>query len=489
MKILFATSEIYPFVKTGGLADVCGALPPVLHQLGAEVRLFLPGYDAILKNLKHPCQIAKYNGIGTIQDARILFGILEHPDGHFPPTPAYVFDSPQLFAARHPYIDEHGRDWTDNHIRFGAFCHAAANLVHYDPLWRADLIHGHDWQCGLIPLYSQRLASPPAGRIPKFLFTIHNIAYQGLFDNWHMVGLGLSWDDFTPTGLEFFDRISFLKAGINYADYVTTVSPTYAREICETELGCGLQGVLKNRRDHLCGILNGIDTQVWDPAHDPYITKNYSFDTITKKIDNRKSLIKEFDLRIPTDRPLFGIISRLTPQKGFDLVLKITPQLIAEKCALIVLGNGDKDLESGFLALQEQFPHQVKIINAYNEIFAHKIHAGADCILMPSRMEPCGLVQLYAMRYGTPPLVRDTGGLADSVDAYQAHDNNSPITATGFKFYRDDAIDLLKSCQTVIQSFAVPKVWKALCINAMRADFSWDISARAYLDLYKKLVG
>lgn len=490
MKILFASSEIYPFVKTGGLADVCGALPHVLHQLGADVRLFLPGYDQILPHLKYPCQITKYEGLAGIRDARILFGVLDHPNGQFSAIPTYVLDCPELFSGRHPYIDSQGHDWTDNYWRFGVFSHAAAHLSQYDPIWQADIIHGHDWQCGLIPIYLQKLRSLYAGEfsVPKFLFTIHNIAYQGLFYKEHILALGLSWDDFTPKGLEFYDQISYLKAGINYADLITTVSPTYAKEICDTDLGCGLQGILKARREYVHGILNGIDTEVWDPFSDSLISKNYSSENIIKKVSNREDLVKQFDLLVPTDRPLFGIVSRLTPQKGFDLVLAIAPQLIAEKCAFVVLGNGDKDLEDGFFKLQSQFPNQVKIINQYNENFAHKIHAGADCILMPSRMEPCGLVQLYAMRYGTPPLVRNTGGLADSVTAYNADASSSLLHANGFKFYTDDALSLLKAAQDVIAAFASPKIWKTLCINAMKQDFSWGQSAKTYMDLYQKII-
>ncbi|MGM0422099.1 MAG: glycogen synthase GlgA, partial [Pseudomonadota bacterium] len=352
----------------------------------------------------------------------------------------------------------------------------AADLHLYDPDWRADILHSHDWQGGLAPLYSQL---SPQKTPPKTVLTIHNIAYQGLFSAQHLAGLGLPMEFYKAEGVEYYQKIGFLKAGIFYADQITTVSPRYAAEIQTADFGCGLEGLLAHRRHSLTGIVNGIDTDIWSPETDPELPDNFSARRLGGKKKNRQALIKEFGLDQKQNGPLFTVISRMSPQKGLDLIIDVLPFILAKGGQVIVLGSGDQKLEAAYQALARKHPGQIAVSTAYDEALAHRLIGGADALLMPSLFEPCGLVQLYALTYGTIPVVRATGGLADTVQ-----DN-----ITGFTFQQPGAAALQSCLERVFASYTAPDKWQALMQNAMAEDFSWTSSAAAYADLYHHLLG
>ena len=474
MRVLFVASECAPFVKTGGLADVVGAVPKALATLGVDVRVMLPAYSAMAELVK---------GAKTVKKIKNLHGgparlVALRSQG----LDLLLLDAPHLFDRQGSiYLGPDGTDWPDNHLRFGGFSQVAAKIAR-DGVdgWCPDVVHAHDWQAGLVPAYLKANAKAA----PACVLTIHNIAFQGLCDPKDLGKLGLPIEIFTPEGLEFWGNVNFLKAGIVYSDKITTVSPTYAYELMQPEFGMGLEGVLQSRGSDLTGILNGIDLDTWNPETDPDLITNYSVRALAKKRANRAEIEKRFDLLPNPDAPLFCVVSRLTEQKGLDLLLDVLPGLVDCGARLAVLGSGDKKLEAGFIAATKSHAGSVGAVIGYDEALSHLMQGGSDAILIPSRFEPCGLTQLYGLRYGTIPVVARTGGLADTViDANEAAIADN--CGTGVQFSPVNASGLYQAILRTCDLFAQPKMWAAMQRRAMRQQLGWDRSARAYLDLYE----
>jgi starch synthase len=477
MKVLFVASECAPFVKTGGLADVIGAVPKALEPLGADVKILLPAYP----------QFSKLVGTGKVMlQIDELFGgpaklVAVKAEG----LSLLLLDAPRLYdRPGNIYLDENGQDWQDNHLRFGALCVVASRIAREGvKRWKPDILHAHDWQAGLIPLLVKmsEMSDPP-----KCVLTIHNIAFQGLF-HWSVKDLFAIPDQyFTPEGAEYWGQLSFLKAGLMFSDKISTVSPTYSRELLTEDFGMGLDGVLRSRADDLSGIINGIDLDVWDPATDPHLAFPYTRKNRDRKSKNRLALADRFQLSPRDDAPLFCVVSRLTEQKGLDLLLEVLPDLVARGAQLALLGSGQRDLEDGFRAAASQFAGDVGVVIGYDEALSHLMQGGSDAILVPSRFEPCGLTQLYGLRYGTLPVVARTGGLADTVvDADEAAITSKQ--ATGIQFSPIDADNLRQAIYRACDLFDRPKIWRSITGNAMRQSVGWDQSAPAYLDLYQSL--
>jgi starch synthase len=475
MRVLFAAAEIFPFVKTGGLGDVVAALPVALADHGMDVRLMLPGYSPVLAALERPrtlCRLPAYFGHN---DARIVFGALPNGLG------TYVLDAPHFYDRLAPYGDGTGRDWPDNHLRFAALSRAAADVCLYDESWTPHVIHGNDWHTGLVPAYlSWREKKRPASVI-----TIHNLAFQGLFPRAVLPQLRLHSQLSADRGHEFHDKVGFLKAGIYYADKISAVSPTYAREIQTPEFGCGLDSLLRARERDLCGILNGIDTAVWNPSDNPYLEAQYDVRTLEKKAANKRAVLRDYGFDSASrHEPLFAVVSRLTSQKGVDLLPEVLPPLLKRGLRLIVLGSGDPEIERKLLAFAKEYPKNVVVDIGYDERRAHRIQAGADALIAPSRFEPCGLVQLYAMRYGTLPIVRQTGGLADTV--VDAGRDFRAKRGTGFVFKNANATSLQKALARAMNAFRDMEAWRKMQRNAMTQDVGWAAAAKKYADLYKE---
>ncbi|MFQ5487966.1 MAG: glycogen synthase GlgA, partial [Gammaproteobacteria bacterium] len=442
--ILFVTSEVHPLIKTGGLADVSGSLPVALRTLRRDVRIILPGYRSAIANAGKLTEKTRFKIHGFDTPVTIL-------EGRLPGSRVVVWlvDSPPHFdRPGGPYNDETGRDWPDNAQRFTVFARAVEKIALDEAglHWQPDIVHCNDWQSGLVPA----LLAPRRPR-PATVFTIHNLAYQGLF----------SWDEFQTLHLpqtlwsmhamEFYGKFSFIKGGIVFADMISTVSPNYAREITTPEYGCGLEDLLKTRAERLAGILNGADYSQWNPAKDPHLKRTYNAYTIERKADNKAALQARFKLPSAPRTPLIGLIGRLVEQKGFDLLLAILPQLLQRQVQVIVLGSGDKSLEARLKRATMDHPRQLAAYIGYDEALAHQIEGGADMFLMPSRYEPCGLNQIYSLRYGTLPIVRRTGGLANTVvDASEK--NNANRTATGIVFDDGQDGDLLARTENLYDS-------------------------------------
>ena len=482
MRILFVTSEAHPLIKTGGLADVSGSLPAALRALDADVRILIPGYPAVLKKLVHVQHICSIENLPVVGKANLVMGNM--PDTG---VPVISIECPTLYERDGgPYINTKGFDWEDNPIRFGVLSKVAAILSDRNsPLknWLPDIVHCNDWQSGLTPAYMKLSYPSPA----KSVFSVHNLAFQGCYDASMVEKLSLPRSSFQINGLEFYGQLSFLKGGVFYADTLSTVSPTYAREIQTAEYGFGMQGLLDLRGHEIHGILNGIDVNEWNPATDPHLIKNYSGTRIAGKKAVKESLQKQFQLQIDANAPLLGVVSRLTYQKGLDLLLEIAPNLIKQGCQIVVLGSGETTLENSFKALAELNPARVAVTIGYNEPLSHQIMAGVDMFIMPSRFEPCGLNQLYGLRYGTPPIVTQTGGLADSVTDSNAI-TLSNNTATGFTMEEVSAQALEDSFFRALNYYSDAKIWRRIQRNAMNVDISWKHSAQAYLDLYTKIL-
>jgi len=480
VRILFATPELAPWVKSGGLGDVSAALPGALRAEGADVRVLVPAYPALLERFRDARSVIDLPRLGgALASARLLEA--RSAGG----APLYLIDCPEYYRrAGSAYQDAAGRDWEDNHLRFALLSRVAALLGEAQcPLsWRAQIIHCHDWPTGLAPAYlhyGQRAAAS--------VMTVHNLAFQGLYDAQLLDVLGLPRAAYSIEGVEYYGRVSFLKAGLFFADHLTTVSETYAREIQTEELGCGLGGLLRRRRDRLTGILNGIDTTVWDPATDPLIEARYDADHLVDKLANKLALRRELGLRVAADVPLLGCIGRLTHQKGLDVLAECMPQIAAVPAQLAILGTGETALEEGYRQLAREFPGMIAAVTTFDERLAHRIEAGADIYLMPSRFEPCGLNQMYSLRYGTPPVVRATGGLVDTVvPAMPA--TIASRTATGFAFDEPDAAALLRTVYRAIADWRDPVLWSQLQRTGMARDWSWRRSARKYLDLFRTLI-
>ncbi|MDD1607872.1 MAG: glycogen synthase GlgA [Methylococcaceae bacterium] len=475
-KILFVTSEAYPLIKTGGLGDVCSSLPKALTELGQDVRVLLPKYPSLktVGEVRFLCSLRIDNHPITIFETTI-------PDS---PVIAWLVDCPDLFnTLGNPYLDEQGLPWANNADRFTLFCRVAVEVamdkVNRD--WRPDIVHCNDWQSGLVPA----LLSLEIDR-PKTVFTIHNMAYQGLFPVQSIYSLNLPGQLWNPNGLEFYGMLSFIKGGIAYADRITTVSPSYALEIQTPAFGYGLEGLLAHRSDDLVGIINGIDTNEWNPETDPYIAQRYNVHSLHEKQFNKSELQRRVNLPVNEHVPLFGLISRLVEQKGIDMVIECLPDMVDLPMQLVLLGNGDKDFEQRLQNLAHLYPDKIVIIIDYDESLAHLIEAGADVFLMPSRFEPCGLNQMYSQRYGTIPVVRKTGGLADTVvDTLPETLNNN--SATGIVFKEANAGALLEAIKRTMLLYHNHDTWRQLQTNAMHRDFSWRSSAEQYIALYHSI--
>lgn len=476
MQILFVAPELHPYVKTGGLGDVAQALPVALSKAGLDVRVLVPGYRALLKRTQRTA-LAEINCPFLATTATITLVNGSHP-------PLMVLEHAAFYDRDGgPYQNAAGSDWPDNAERYALFCHAGAQLCGSASVlpWRADIVHCNDWQSGLVPAYL-KLRGETAS---KSVMTIHNLAFQGIFPSATLPRVGLPPATFSMQGVEFYGNLSFLKAGLVYADRITTVSRSYAAEIQQPELGFGLDGVLLERSSDLVGILNGIDTSEWNPANDATLPNHYDIDSLDAKRGNKRALQIELGLKVDAARPLLGMVSRIGEQKGSDLLVELLPQLLDRGVQLAVLGSGDKTLEQALLDAAARAPQQLAVGVGYNEGLAHRIEAGSDMFLMPSRFEPCGLNQMYSMRYGTPPIVHATGGLRDTVCDPMAAQLDE---ATGFAFDSPDAASLLAAVDRALALWRDPTTWRRIQRNGMQRDFSWQKSAEQYAELYRALL-
>ena len=481
MRVLHVAAEIFPLVKTGGLADVLGALPQALIKQGADVRLLLPGLPAIADAVLHQktvCEIGPAFGA-----ARVSLRLGQMPYTH---VPVYVVDAPYLYRrAGSPYQDSTGAEWGDNVLRFALLGWVAAHLAagELDADWVPHVMHAHDWHAAMGCAY---IAAHPPTQVAT-VFTVHNLAYQGLFPSGDFPLLGLPSRFMAASALEYHQQLSFMKAGLKFAQRITTVSPTYAREIATHEFGFGLDGVIRSRGSDVSGVLNGVDGEVWNPAKDTALPAPYSPAQPERKRLCKAALQAELGLDTRADAPVFGVVSRLTSQKGLDLVLAVLPGLLRRGGQLALQGTGDPTLEAAFVAAAKAHPKQVAVRIGYDEVFAHRLIAGADVMLVPSRFEPCGLTQLYGLRYGTVPLVRRVGGLADTVvDATE--ESLSDDRATGLMFEAATPAALDSALQRAFGLFTHPEMWRRLMLRGMAQDFSWDGAAKQYTALYGGVV-
>ncbi len=479
LRVLYVAAEAHPWIKTGGLADVAGALPAALRALGHDVRVLLPGYGAAIARAAELGATALQPVADDGDRALLATQTADH-------VPVW-FDHHPAFQARlgNPYTTADGRPHPDNAEAFAAFARTAARIAGDDfgLGWQADVVHINDWHTGLVPTWLM-LARVPAASV----FTIHNLAFQGAFPAPIMDTLGLpAWLNHWQA-LAHHDELSFMKGALMFADRLTTVSATYANEILEPARGEGLDGVLRHRREHLHGIVNGIDTQVWDPATDPYIAHTYDTRATAGKGANREALCAEIGLDADSATPVMAWVGRLTTQKGADLLLSALPQLLALRACVVVLGNGEAHVERSLRAAAREHPSRVHLHVGFDEAFAHRLYAGADMLLMPSRFEPCGLAQLNAMRYGTVPVVHATGGLAETIiDADQ--EALARCAATGFQFHEPTAAALLARCRDAVTMFRDAPTWQALMRAAMARDSSWARSAEMHVDVYQQAQG
>ncbi|MCM2296405.1 glycogen synthase GlgA [Rhodoferax sp.] len=481
MKVLQISAEIFPLLKTGGLADIAGALPGALNAVGCAVRVLLPGFAPIMADLQSASVLTE---LMTPWGERVLLrqGVLGSLG-----IPAYVIDAPHLYVrAGTPYEDAQRQPHHDNHLRFALLGWVAAQLAcGLDPHWQPAVVHSHDWHAALTSAY---LAfGPTQGRRVASVYTVHNLAYQGVFAPIHFFDLGLPTSAFSVNGLEFHGQLSFMKAGLYYADHITTVSPTYAKEIQTPEQGCGLDGLLRARASDLSGILNAVDEAVWNPATDAAIPHRFDAKKPAGKARCKAALQQELGLAIQPDAPLFGVVSRLTEQKGLHLVLAVLDDLIARGGQLVVLGNGDAKLESAFKARAVANPQAVSVRIGYDEACAHRIFAATDVTLVPSRFEPCGLTQMYGLKYGSLPLVHRVGGLADTV-VDCALEHLADGTANGFDFVEFTPQALDRAVRRALALYARKEEWRRVRQHAMQQELGWDKAAAQYVALYQHLI-
>ena len=475
LAILFATSEMAPWVKTGGLGDVAAALPAALRRAGHDIRVLMPYYPALAAAFPEAAVVAEIPQLSPqLPAARLRLAVVDE-------LPLLLIDCPALYARPgNPYLDAQGHDWPDNVWRFGLLSRVAALLGQTgNPYgWQADVVHANDWQTALAPAWLHYEGGAAS------VVTVHNIAFQGCFGRDSLAGLGLPEHAWRFDGVEYHGTLSFLKAGLQLASQISTVSPTYAREIQDEHFGYGLAPLLRHRAGALRGILNGVDTDIWNPADDPAIAAPYAANRLAAKRTNKAALQAEMGLRPDDDRPLFGIISRLTQQKGLDLLLTIADGLPHLPAQVVVLGSGDKSMEAGYRELAARYPGEIAVRIGFDEGLAHRIEAGADCFVMPSRFEPCGLNQMYSLRYGTPPIVRATGGLADTV--VDVNDETlADKTANGFVLDSDTPHALWVAMTRVAETWQDRRLWQRIQQNGMRRDFSWKHAANDYLNLYR----
>ena len=478
LKVLQVSAEIYPLVKTGGLADIAGALPAALRTVGCETRAVLPGFSPILADLQDAkilCELSAPWGDRVLVRSGTLATL---------GLTAYVIDVPQMYCRPgSPYEDAQRQPYPDNHRRFALLGFVAAQLAQgLDPDWQPQVLHCHDWHAGLAPAYL-RFAEPRQSPRVACVYTVHNLAYQGVFDREHFAGLGLPPEAFAVEGLEYYGQISFMKAGLFYADRISTVSPTYAREIQTPEQGCGLDGLLRARSHVLSGILNAVDETVWNPAHDPLIP--FAFDALDSsgKARCKSALQQELGLALRVDAPLFAIVSRLTEQKGLNLVLGGLDALLAQGGQLVVLGSGEAGLEQAFRERAAANPQSLAVHIGYDENLAHRLFAASDVTLVPSRFEPCGLTQMYGLKYGSLPLVHRVGGLADTVV-----DSGAGGPANGFVFdeFGQPAYD--QAVRRAVALYAQRSDWSRIRRHAMGQALGWQVAAGQYVALYQQAI-
>jgi starch synthase len=477
IRALSVASEIYPIIKTGGLADVVGALPMALMAEAIETRTLVPGYPAVTGALEASHEVLDLPNFHG-GPARLLSGSCAGID-------LFVLDAAHLFARPgNPYVSPDGVDWPDNAIRFAALGRVAADIGQGSiPAFVPDIVHAHDWQAGLTHAYLHYSDRPRPGTV----MTVHNLAYQGQFPRELLSDIGLPPDSFNIDGVEYYGSIGFLKAGLRFADRITTVSPTYALEIQGPEEGMGLDGLLRSRSDLLSGILNGIDTSVWNPATDPHLASCFDANRSENRALNKAALQRRLGLRVAPEAFLLGVISRMSWQKGLDLLLEALPAILNEPIQIAVLGNGETDLQDRYRAAAEANPEQIGVSVSYDESLAHLIQASVDALVVPSRFEPCGLTQLCALRYGAVPIVSRVGGLADTVvDADEPRISSG--AATGIKFGPVTTENLTEALSRAHALFRKGSVWPQLQQNGMAVDVSWRNRASRYADLYRQIV-
>jgi starch synthase len=483
LDVLFITPEIHPLNKTGGLGEVSAALPTALSELGADVRILIPGYPQVLNGLKNKQKIAEFAAQASFPAATLLSAKL--PFGTSGNVPLFIIDCPELYwRDGGPYTDAQGHNWPDNAIRFGLLSRIGAILASdATPLdWHPDVVHCNDWQSGLVPAYLHFHKGTKAAS----LMVIHNLAFQGVFSPETVSQLGLPQTSFHAEGVEYYGGMSFLKAGLYYCDHIVTVSPTYAREIQVLPLGFGMEGLLSRRHERITGIVNGISDE-WNPLNDPHLEQNYSMDDLSGKVINKTVLQQQLGLTVDPDIPLFGAVSRLTYQKGYDLLLRIVTQLIDIPGQLAILGSGEAMLEQELMRMARNHSGKMAVRLGFDEKLAHLIEAGADSFLMPSRFEPCGLNQMYSQCYGTPPLVHGTGGLLDTVVDCTPQ-SLADGTATGFVFHELTPEAFLGTLERTVAAYRDKPVWCRLMRNGMAQDFSWRASAADYQKIYLSLL-
>lgn len=476
--VLSVAAEIFPLIKTGGLADVVGALPLALEKEGVRVQTLVPGYPAVMSALETSEVVHKF--------PQLMGGGAELLRARAKGLDLFVLDAPHLYdRPGNPYLQKPNVEWADNGVRFGALAFVGAELgTGLLENYRPDVIQAHDWHAGLLPAYLHYSGK----KAPPVVLSIHNLAFQGRFPAQLLGKLGLPEHALSVDGVEYYGDIGFLKAGIRFADQITTVSPSYANEITTEAGGMGLGGLLKTRSRDLVGILNGIDIDVWNPATDPVLPATYDATCLDRRAINKAELQRRFGLKPDPRKPLFGIVSRLTTQKGVDLLLSVLPQLFAEGAQLVVVGMGDPAFEEAFRAAEAEYPGCMGEFFGYSEELTHLTQGGADAILAPSRFEPCGLTQLCAMRYGALPVVSRTGGLSDTIiDANSAAMARS--AATGVQFWPANEHNLEEAIRRTCALYRHPKIWRNIQLNAMAADSSWRSSAAIYADLFRSLAG
>lgn len=480
MKILLVSSEIYPFAKTGGLADVCGALPKAINQLGHDVRLIMPLYKSINREkygLKAkvrdlPVRIGEQQYYADIYEARLPGSLV----------PVYFVEHELFFGNRDGLYQENGQDYPDNCKRFSFFNKAVLEFTK-NIEWRFDILHANDWQAALAIAYLKLLCvDDHFFRTAAAVYSIHNMGYMGLFPKDKLLETGLDWEQFTFDKLEFWDQLALSKGGIVYADVINTVSEQYAKEIQTPEYGCGLEGLLRSRSKDVYGILNGLDYAVWDPAKDAKIARRYNENTLSLKVHNKLALQSLCDIPMNADIPLIGMVSRLDRQKGFDILAEIISQIMAMNVNFVLLGTGDPEYHRLFQDLKKKYPEKIGLNLGFDAALAQVIYAGADMFLMPSKYEPCGLGQLISFKYGTVPIVRKTGGLADTVKDY----NLNTGEGDGFVFEEYSSAALLLAIRRALSLSQDQGRWQMLMKKIMKYNYSWENSAKKYIALYKK---
>lgn len=485
LNILYCTSEVTPYSKTGGLADVSNSLPQELNALGNAVRIITPKYGPLDERKLRIYEIKRLTNIEVpvgdkIAICNIKSSFVISPKGK---VQVFLLENNDYFGKANPYIDRNGKEYPNNDERFIFFCRAIVQVL--DLLgWKPDIIHCNDWQTGLIPAYLKTIHSKDLLLTSvKTVFTIHNLAFQGLYPFSSFQKSGLPDNIYNDEGVEYYNNFSFLKTGIMFSDIITTVSENYANEITTSdEYGYGFEGILRKRKKDLYGILNGVDYSVWNPEKDRLIPFRYGSKELPLKREDKKVLLKKFKLEYQPEIPLLGIISRLTDQKGFDLIEKILKELMKEKVQLIVLGTGEKKYQQLLEDVRKKYPQKIGVHIGFSEELAHLIEAGSDMYIMPSKYEPCGLNQMYSLKYGTIPIVRKTGGLADTISEYRNGNGN------GFLFEKYEPSELMKAIKRALNLYKNREEWIKLMKTAMSHDFSWESSAKKYIDLYRTLL-